>query len=376
MSKKKEKNIIIVDENLPYLLNDINHPIGGASVQSKNWITGFKSNGFMPIIVSSANVFNKSKNSVEKIPSLEGLKKPLRLLNISFIFFKLIMKYKPSFVYLSTPYWSNLIFILPSKILGVKTVQRISNDNLVLGRSREKFGFLKFLLYRLGIRFCSIILCQNSYQESEFKSSCRRKKIFKIYNPFETNYLKLDKKKAEDRSYIAWIGLFQPQKNIPELYRIAKKFKKVKFKIAGAPHQVDGMPNGIIDSNTKIALEGLKNLKNVKFMGLVPRESIPFFLANAICLLNTSTHEGFSNTYLEALAVETPIVTRSVTDPDGIIKRNGLGLISNDYEGLVPLIEIIVDGKFNPCSSLSQYVSKNHSPEALAKKLLSIVLEN
>lgn len=358
----KHKTIIVIDEKLPYLLNGINHATGGASVQSQNWILGFESQGFTPIIVSSLDIENKSSYFVERHTKIKGLKNPFSLLKVSLRFFKILKKYKPNFIYISIPFWSNVLFILPANLLGVKIVQRVSNDNLVLQRAKQKFDKLKYLFYEWGLKKSSIILCQNEYQKDNFRGSFPEKHIIKLHNPFIYKSCEI----IDQRKYIAWIGLFQYQKNLPMLYEIAKNSPNIEFRIAGKLSE-------FVDDRTRNSLDELKELKNIMFMGLIPRNKISDFLSEAYCLLNTSRYEGFSNTYLEALSVNTPIVTRAATDPDGIIKKNRLGFVAEEYDELPSLLDKVIRENLEDRSYLSDYVKKNHSPIIQAKKLLKYI---
>ena len=47
-------------------------------------------------------------------------------------------------------------------------------------------------------------------------------------------------------------------------------------------------------------------------------------------LLSTPDFEGFSNMFLEALAVGTPVMTRRQVDPDSIVERHTLGASAED----------------------------------------------
>ena len=64
-----------------------------------------------------------------------------------------------------------------------------------------------------------------------------------------------------DRSYIAWIGIFQYQKNLPALLDVVQKMPQIKFKIAGKS------ANSNLDDKTQTALHKLSECKNVDFVG-------------------------------------------------------------------------------------------------------------
>ena len=57
-------NILIIDKYLSLLINEVNYPVGGATVQSFNWVKGFIHNGLNPIIISEDYVKNKSKFTI------------------------------------------------------------------------------------------------------------------------------------------------------------------------------------------------------------------------------------------------------------------------------------------------------------------------
>jgi glycosyltransferase involved in cell wall biosynthesis len=64
-------------------------------------------------------------------------------------------------------------------------------------------------------------------------------------------------------------------------------------------------------------------------------------LSESYILLNTSHFEGFSNTYLEAFSVGTPVFAMEKADPDSIIKNNRLGYIYKDVDDLVSIFKNI-----------------------------------
>jgi len=95
-------------------------------------------------------------------------------------------------------------------------------------------------------------------------------------------------------------------------------------------------------------------------------------LKDALCLLNTSLFEGFPNTFLEALSVGTPIVTMRNIDPDNIINKNNLGIVCDDDSAIISALSNIHNFDYSNFHSHSRkYLTENHNPENLVRKLLT-----
>ncbi len=69
---------------------------------------------------------------------------------------------------------------------------------------------------------------------------------------------------------------------------------------------------------------GAQALPNLKFHGQVKFGMTRALFARARIFVNTSSFEGFPNTYLQAWANGVPVV--ATFDPDGIIAARGLGV--------------------------------------------------
>ena len=361
------KNILVVDENLPYLLNNINFPVGGASVQTRNWMYGFEDLGYNIIINSSVEVENSSHYIIERGSIKTSRSKLYSSFSSIFQYYKILKKYNPEFIYISIPWWTNFLIIIAAKILNIRIVQRISNDNLVNKEAKNRFNNkFKYFLYKISLKLTNVFLCQNNYQLDLLKKRYSNKIVKKLYNPFL-----LDKGRNynnKSRNYVAWIGLFQYQKNLPALLKIVERLPEIQFKVAGKSLS-------IIDLETEVALNKLKKLNNVEFVGLLTRNEVFKFLSKAHCLLNTSHVEGFSNTYLEAFSAGTPVVTRHRTDPDNIILKYNLGKSVKDYSELPTAIAELINTNVK-IEYLKNYLLLNHNPMILVKNLLNMIRIN
>lgn len=358
--------ILFINFNMHQLYLNENIPVGGATVQTSNWIKGFKEIGCKVGVLGFKNT-NKQvfeENEIEFVASYEK-EKGMRILRNFYYripqIYKAISSFDPDIIYSDVPSWQTIMFSTISKLQKRLFIQRISNDNMVDKRIISQNGKLKYLVFRMGLKSSEVILCQNDYQFDILKKRYPGKVIHKFHNPFlADNNIEI----LKSRNYVAWIGIFQHQKNMDALLRIALTLSSIEFRIAGDAE--DG-----IDAETMNTIRELKKLNNVIFVGYIENRKIPHFLSGAYCLLNTSYYEGFSNTYLESFSVGTPVVTTKSTDPDQIIEKNHLGFISDTYEELPACIMKIIENDPNESYGIArQYLVKYHNPKTLAMNLL------
>jgi glycosyltransferase involved in cell wall biosynthesis len=248
-------------------------------------------------------------------------------------------------------------------------VLRISNDYLLDARVYNNFSKLQSYFLTMGMKLSYCLLCQNDYQLTIVKRKFPHKRAIKISNPIFIKDYSFDTD-TSFRKYIAWIGLYQYQKNVGLLYDIARLLKDEQFYIAGK----EGTN---YDEDTKAQLEKLRELPNVKFVGFLFRNDVLPFLSKAKYLLNTSHYEGFSNTFLEAMSVGTPIISNLKVNPDSIITNFNLGIVYEDASGLVKQITEIDPNVYKEMSNNAKdYVSNYHDYKKQAKKLISFLNSN
>lgn len=358
------KKILIIDSNVTYVLNNMNKTTGGAAVQTFNWICGFDNLGYNVIILSENKISeNKTKYKIINDYQFNNKNFIISFLSAFVFYYRTFRSISPDYIYCSIPWWNRILYILPAKIIGIKFIQRISNDNLVEKRLAHIFNNrIKNLLFRISLNLSKNIICQNDYQYDSLINRFPKKNIQKLYNPFKFHNIDY----FGSKNYVAWVGLFQKQKNLPELLKIVLSLPEINFMIAGKE-----ISNGSLDSLTHSALIKLNNLNNVTFVGNLDRKEIFSFLSNAFCLLNTSHEEGFSNTYLEAFSVGTPVVTRKKTDPDNIISTFNLGISVNTYELIPQAILDILSNNINYKKRMIDYLAYYHDPVKLSKQLIN-----
>ena len=128
------------------------------------------------------------------------------------------------------------------------------------------------------------------------------------------------------------------------------------------------------DDDSHYYLTKLKELPNVQFAGFLQREQVLPFLSKARFLLNTSHYEGFSNTFLEAMSVGTPIMSSDKVNPDSIITDYNLGIVYKDSFDLQRKFSSMTPEQYEVLSqNVRDYVSRHHDYKLQAKKLVSFL---
>lgn len=365
--------ILFIDFTLPYLLKDAKHPIGGWAVQLNAWISGLCANGHRAGVLTwkGANSFINRRLDFDLIETYnpdKGVKIVKYFYGYIPALYKKTIQYKPDCIIQACAGLNTGIMAYISKRLNIPFFYRCTSDIDADDRYKRKLLKYEQIAYQYGIKQARAIICQNKYQYLHFKHRYPKIESYILPNPFY-KIPELPTVPFFDRTYIAWLGVFRKEKNLPLLYEIARKCPEMVFKITGTPEKN-------LDGNTKKALIGLGELTNVEFTGYLPRRDIPQFLSKAIALLNTSHYEGFSNTFLEAFAVGTPVIALEKVDPNLIIAKNKLGFSVKDESDFSKIIKNLTNNKqqYDAISSKGkEYVRINHDPAILAKKLIEIL---
>jgi glycosyltransferase involved in cell wall biosynthesis len=136
---------------------------------------------------------------------------------------------------------------------------------------------------------------------------------------------------------VLWLSNLRALKR-PELaLELARQLPDVKFTLAGGP-----MPGGQTYYDDVAAAAA--RLPNVTMLGAVRYADTGPLIDRAKIFLNTSSIEGFPNTFLQSWIRGVPVV--SFFDPDGLVNRLQLGRIATTLddmrEGLRGLIDVPV----------------------------------
>ncbi|HEU4779372.1 MAG TPA: glycosyltransferase family 4 protein [Steroidobacteraceae bacterium] len=139
---------------------------------------------------------------------------------------------------------------------------------------------------------------------------------------------------AEKDIDVLWISNLRPLKR-PELaLELARQLPKVRFSLVGGP-----MPGG--ETYYEDVCAAASRLPNLNMLGAVRYADSGVLFDRAKIFLNTSSIEGFPNTFLQAWVRGVPVV--SFFDPDSLVQRLKLGYIASSIDEMREGIRSLLD---------------------------------
>lgn len=226
-----------------------------------------------------------------------------------------------------------------------------SSDSNVSSMKIKSLKELKNIVHTITIKTSSCVFCQTNNQEKLLLQNYNKKgKVIKnLYLP--SNYISV-----KNPQQILWVGRLIKSKNPEKYLDLAEKLPNYHFKM------ICGLSPGN-DNYFKEIKEKSKQVENLEFLGSVPREKIDKHYSESYFLINTSSSEGFPNTFLEAWANKVPVISLNF-DPDCIIHKNRLGLNCNNFNELIENTQkMIKNNSLREEMGINgfNYVSREHS---------------
>ncbi|HLT88878.1 MAG TPA: glycosyltransferase family 4 protein [Sphingobacterium sp.] len=215
-------------------------------------------------------------------------------------------------------------------IIGDLFIDKIKFDHNFL------ISWLESKLMLKGI-FSSDLIFTQTVEQKDILFKKFGKDSLQVYN-----FLPVPKEVAvkNQRSLkVFWIANLK-QKKQPELFiKLAEIFSEV--------NNIEFIMMGKIQDE-RYSLSYLERvsseLKNFRYLGEVPVETVNSNLFEGHILVNTSKSEGFSNTFVQAFFYKVPVVSLLV-DPDDILENYELGFCTLTFDKMVDKITLLNENR-------------------------------
>lgn len=197
---------------------------------------------------------------------------------------------------------------------GRRFIYRIASDaNCVPGQQLIRF-WRDRKLYEYGMRRADLIAVQTEHQRAELLKHYGL--ASEVVNMAVEPPASSEPEKQVRDIDVLWVSNMRSVKR-PELaLELARRLPQFSFALAG------GALPGARSYYEHIVSEAAK-LKNVTCLGAVPYSCIGHLFDRARVFVNTSSLEGFPNTFLQAWIRGMPVVT--FFDPDNLVRQRRLG---------------------------------------------------
>ncbi|CUI08226.1 glycosyltransferase family 4 protein [Massilia sp. P8910] len=232
-------------------------------------------------------------------------------------------------------------------------------DTLLLSGARDR------MLYHYGLRRADAILAQTDKQaELLMKNYGLHADVAGMFSDVPETILA----PAARATDLLWLANMRSMKRPEWFVDMVRKVPELVCEMAGGAHPEE------LDLYARVE-QGAASLPNLRFHGQVKFGSTRKLFANARIFVNTSSFEGFPNTYLQAWANGVPVV--ATFDPDGIIARLGLGVAVTDIDGAVAAARALLadPAELAACSARCRaYAQTRLAPDTVAAPYLSALL--
>lgn len=164
-----------------------------------------------------------------------------------------------------------------------------------------------------GLKKATKRIAQNTHQQALCKKNYQRQSML-----FPTVYpLSLSQVAFRDRTYALWVGRAETWKQ-PEIFlKAVARFPDYSFMMI--------MPPGNDGTFYERRKQEVKKYANCQFFADKPFEKMDNYFQSARLFVNTSSVEGFPNTFIQAAKNGTPVLSW-VVNPDHVLTRYDFGI--------------------------------------------------
>jgi glycosyltransferase involved in cell wall biosynthesis len=214
-------------------------------------------------------------------------------------------------------------------------------------------------IYEYGLKRADLIVAQTEYQQ----------RLLRIHYELDSQIASLvveppkSKQPVQRDIDVLWVSNFRDVKR-PELaIELARRSPQLRVTVVGG---------GPEKQQTQM-LRAAAELPNLHYAGPVAYDAVGAYFDRAKVFVNTSTVEGFPNTFVQAWIRGVPVVT--FFDPDGLVAKRGLGVAVSTFDEMVATVSDLAtdDRRRQGLGTVAAvFAADTFSMHAVARRYLSL----
>lgn len=248
------------------------------------------------------------------------------------------------------------IVALYCKLKRKPFVYSVASNMDLDGTTRRRLKPLHHKIYWYGLTRASAVVVQTEDQMHLLKENVGKDGVL-----IRSTYpLPDEREKQTERRYVLWVGSFRDVRR-PEMFvELATRLPQYEFVMVGGPWKSQ---ESIFDEVKKTA----GGVENLHLIGPVPYQKVGDYFGGAKVFVNTSSVEGFPNTYLQAWSRGLPVI--ATFDADGLIAKHDLGRYCSGVSHVMHAVDEFMQDDALRASvgeAAVKYVREHHSVEVVA----------
>jgi hypothetical protein len=219
-----------------------------------------------------------------------------------------------------------------ARTAGKAFVYACAHDTELMPQGKNPPTRRDALLFRMALRSADAVLVQNVLQRDLLKAHFGKDGLI-----LANCYVEPDAGVAAPDGHVLWVGTVKPGKYPEKFIELARRHPARRFRmVGGANHQE---PTGA--AYFERIRECAAAVPNLDFVGYVPFHDVGNHFDGAGLFVNTSSSEGFPNTFLQAWIRGVP--TLSFVSPEVIAGQTGT-IVCADLEEMVSRVGSLAYG--------------------------------
>ncbi len=248
-----------------------------------------------------------------------------------------IYKLKPDlvhFTHFNKPccYLNNSLVTIHDLIKHLSTGKDTTTQN-------QAIYWLKHFAYRfisfMAIKTSKIIVPSNYWRDILIKKyQIKPQNITTTHEAVDPTFLQQSAPLVtKPKNYLVYTGNLYPHKNIQIIFEALKKLPDVKLKIISA--------RSVFSQRAETLIKKFNLQNQVEFLGFVKDSDFPTIYSNSLALVHPSLLEGFSLTGLEAMSLNTPVISSNTSCLPEIYQDSVLYFDPHQPQELVDVINLL-----------------------------------